>query len=173
MASACVQDLGTLFSKSGPGKGNLVSETVLKATTCFRCESIALSGTSLNAFNTMKVASYNLRPGHWVNYSSRTSNPKSRNRFRLLGNVLRSKSLILQSLSVGGYNLLQSATVIRTFGAGGVDGNIWDSLSVFASCSFLASLNLFYHVLPFNQALEPRSSAISLRRSPLFTWISR
>jgi hypothetical protein len=62
---------------------------------------------------------------------------------QLLGHRLKLKSLIFQLLVVGGYDLLSSATVIRTFGAGGVDGNIWDLLSVFACCSFLASLNLF------------------------------
>jgi hypothetical protein len=83
---------------------------------CFQRKSVATSGMSPSFFDYIRVPCYSVfhRLGTFSHLTLRTRKPRSR--FRLLGNVLSSKSLILQSLLVGGYNLLLSADSDTNFG---------------------------------------------------------
>jgi hypothetical protein len=117
---------------------------------------------------------------HWAPSVIAHSQPESVELvFNCSANVLSSKSLIFRLLVVGGYDLSPSAIVMRTFGAGGVDGNIWGSLSVFACCSFLASLSLFImcsdrtgHQNTYPSALFPSQVSSLLVDFQLGAWCS-
>jgi hypothetical protein len=143
-----------------------------KVVACFQRKPVATSGMSPSVFDYIRVPCYSSvfrRLGTFSHLTLRTRKPRSR--FRLLGNVLSSKSLILQSLLVGGYNLLSSADSDTNFGRRRRGRQYWDSLSVIACCSFLANLNLFT-CFPIQLGIRRPFLRHFSSQISLFSWIS-